>query len=297
MTLGTNKPAPHVSNWDFDTPSTFISDIPSQSLESSQHECHELTSRHERSTLPLPPYGRHAHSRFRDMDEQFNRAFGGEFQPGLYPYKDRKQPNPAPLGLCGMAMCNFLLALVNMGTEGLSSPALLISVGFVYGGLIQILAGMWEMAVGNTFGATALASYGAYWISYAIIHTPGGFHIMDMLQQQEGVGGAMKMLGLYELGWFVFTTLMTLMTTKSTVVFFSLFVALDLTYLFAGLSFLFNDGTGPNKTLLRCDGAFGIITSFLAWYNAYSGIADETNSFFTTPVLHFPWSAEAPLST
>ena len=34
------------------------------------------------------------------------------------------------------------------------------------------------MAVGNTFGATALSSYGGFWIGTAIILTPGGFGIV-----------------------------------------------------------------------------------------------------------------------
>lgn len=33
------------------------------------------------------------------------------------------------------------------------------------------------MAAGNTFGATALGSYGGFWISLAIVLTPGGFNI------------------------------------------------------------------------------------------------------------------------
>lgn len=37
------------------------------------------------------------------------------------------------------------------------------------------------MAVGNTFGATALSSYGGFWISFAIILTPGGFDIVSAL--------------------------------------------------------------------------------------------------------------------
>jgi succinate-acetate transporter protein len=37
------------------------------------------------------------------------------------------------------------------------------------------------MAVGNTFGATALSSYGGFWISFAIILTPGGFNIENTL--------------------------------------------------------------------------------------------------------------------
>ena len=34
------------------------------------------------------------------------------------------------------------------------------------------------MAVGNTFGATALSSYGGFWIAFGIILTPGGFDIV-----------------------------------------------------------------------------------------------------------------------
>ena len=264
--------------------------------ENTANECLALSERRDRSSQILDASNIESlHARFRDLEDQYNRAFGGEFQPGLYPRKDRKRPNPAPLGLCGMAMCNFILALINLGTKGLSSNAIMISVGLIYGGLIQILAGMWEMAIGNTFGATTLTSYGAYWVTYAIILTPGGFQIQDTLVKTEGMAGYMNTLGLYELGWFIFTTIMAFMTAKSTVAFLSLFVALDLTYLFSGLALLFNDGSNASVTLTRLDGAFGITTAFIAWYNAYSGIADDTNSFFTTPVLHFPWSAEAPL--
>ena len=42
-----------------------------------------------------------------------------------------------------------------------------------------------EMAIGNTFGATALSSYGGFWISVAIILTPG-FQIVDSLTSKEG---------------------------------------------------------------------------------------------------------------
>lgn len=34
-----------------------------------------------------------------------------------------------------------------------------------------------EMASGNTFAATALSSYGGFWLAFAIILTPGGFSI------------------------------------------------------------------------------------------------------------------------
>lgn len=71
-------------------------------------------------------------------------AFGGEFQPGTYrQVKDRKFANPAPLGLSAFALTTFVLGLINMGTRGLSTPSLVVGLAFGYGGLVQLLAGMW----------------------------------------------------------------------------------------------------------------------------------------------------------
>ena len=71
-------------------------------------------------------------------------AFGGEFQPGLYKQvKDRKIANPAPLGLCAFALTTFVLGLINMNARGLTEPNLVIGLAYGYGGLVQLLAGMW----------------------------------------------------------------------------------------------------------------------------------------------------------
>jgi hypothetical protein len=71
-------------------------------------------------------------------------AFGGELQPGLYKSTEkRKFANPAPLGLCGFALTTFLLSAINLGPQGLSEPNLVIGAAFAYGGLVQLLAGMW----------------------------------------------------------------------------------------------------------------------------------------------------------
>ena len=70
-------------------------------------------------------------------------AFGGEFQPGLYKgVENRKFANPAPLGLCAFALTTFVLSLINLGT-GVAVPNIVISLAFGYGGLVQLLAGMW----------------------------------------------------------------------------------------------------------------------------------------------------------
>ena len=54
------------------------------------------------------------------------------------------------------------------------------------------------MAVGNTFGATALSSYGGFWLSFAIILTPGGFEIESTLVEYEtGPWNFYDSFGLY----------------------------------------------------------------------------------------------------
>lgn len=52
------------------------------------------------------------------------------------------------------------------------------------------------MAVGNTFGATALSSYGGFWIGTAIILTPGGFEIISTLEA-NGDAPFLNSFGLY----------------------------------------------------------------------------------------------------
>lgn len=46
----------------------------------------------------------------------------------------------------------------------------------------------------------------------------------------------------------------------------------------------------PHPTLVKAGGGFGVIVAFIAWYNAFAGILEPSNSFFVVPVAHFPWS-------
>lgn len=74
--------------------------------------------------------------------------FGGEFQPGLYKsVEGRKFANPAPLGLCAFALTTFVLSAINMGTLDIASPNIVVGLAFGYGGLVQLLAGMWYVTV------------------------------------------------------------------------------------------------------------------------------------------------------
>ncbi|BDD56250.1 hypothetical protein MAP00_001724 [Monascus purpureus] len=224
--------------------------------------------------------------------ETYLPAFGGEFQPGLYKsVESRKIANPAPLGLSAFALSVFVLSAINMQVRNIKEPNIVVGLAFAYGGLVQLAAGMWEMAIGNTFGATALSSYGGFWMSLGIILTPGGFRIHEQLTEKDPSMFA-NSFGLFLIGWFIFTTILLFCTLRSTVVFFSLFFFVDITLLLLAIGYLHHDIQGnPNTKVIKAGGFFGLFTSFIAWYNVLAGIADTSNSFFIIPVLHFPWSA------
>ncbi|OTA24154.1 hypothetical protein BTJ68_12613 [Hortaea werneckii EXF-2000] len=130
-----------------------------------------------------PDYGgnplAHIHSNNSDGTQSLRLpAFAGGLQPGLYKPPPFKFGNPVPLGLSGFALTTFLLSMINLNTRNLGGQSsMVMAPAYAYGGFVQLLAGMWEIVLGNVFGGTALSTYGGFWISLGIILTPGGFRI------------------------------------------------------------------------------------------------------------------------
>ncbi|KAL7901838.1 GPR1/FUN34/yaaH family domain-containing protein [Trichoderma sp. SZMC 28014] len=252
----------------------------------------------QQSVNPQTPsrhgFAHHQHGDFSEMTVgQYAQAFGGALQPGAWrPYEHRKLANPAPLGLSAFALTTFVLSCVNMHARGVAAPNIVVPLALGYGGLVQLLAGMWEIAAGNTFGATALASYGGFWISYGILLTPE-WGITD--PNGPYAGNVASVLGFFLTGWFIFTTVILLCTLRSTLAFFLLFFTLDLAFLFLACEQYAADlgNMTASLALQKTGGLFGFLAAFLAWYNALAGIQDSSNSFFQVPVIHFPWSEAA----
>ena len=103
------------------------------------------TSSHDHAKQRKPyDYGGNPLAHINTGDSVRLPAFGGEFQPGSYKSQEgRKFANPAPLGLCGFALTTFVLGLINVGARGLTEPNIVVGAAFAYGGLCQLLAGMW----------------------------------------------------------------------------------------------------------------------------------------------------------
>src|SRR5213083_1734547 len=74
--------------------------------------------------------------------------------------------DPGPLGLAAFALTTFVLSMFNADLVGRSSESVVLGLALAYGGIAQFAAGMWEFRTGNTFGAVAFTSFGAFWISF-----------------------------------------------------------------------------------------------------------------------------------
>lgn len=139
------------------------------------------------------------------------------------------------------------------------------------------------MAVGNTFGATALSSYGGFWIAYGILLTPNWNILGEGGPYDTAATKAVdphmsnSAVGVFLTGWFIFTTILLLLTLRSTVMFFLLFFCLDLCFLMLACGdYATNNGAVTSARLLtKAGGGFGMAAAFLAWYNAFAGIADS----------------------
>lgn len=187
-----------------------------------------------------------------------------------------KLANPSPLGLCAFALTTFVLSCINVNARGVYVPHIAVPLALGYGGLVQLLAGMWEMAVGNTLGATALSSYGGFWLAYGILLTPS-FGVLGPGGAYDDAAIENSALGIFLAGWFVFSVVLTLLTLRSNLALFSMFFALDMTFLMLAVAeFERSDGSYETATAMtRAGGAFGLATAFLAWYNAFAGLVDE----------------------
>lgn len=165
--------------------------------------------------------------------------------------------DPAPLGLAAFALTTFLLSAKNAGwTDGGNAW---LGFAFAYGGLAQLLAGMWEFRNRNVFGATAFSTYGSFWIGL-------GLYVQLV---EGGSPNALNDLGFILLAFAIFNTYMLLWSSRVNVAVFLVFLTLEITeiVLFAGF---FSD----SETIIKVGGMIGILTAIVAWYTSAAGVVN-----------------------
>jgi len=184
--------------------------------------------------------------------------------------------DPAPLGLAGFAMTTMMLSCYNAGFILTGSGAVL-GLALAYGGIAQFAAGMWEFVRGNTFGAVAFSSYGAFWISF--------WWLLNHLPKESEVAGRdlTHGIGLYLLVWGIFTAYMFIGSMRVSGAVMAVFALLALTFFALAIgAFVEKTGATSPGGWTKLGGWLGIVTALAAWYASFAAV---TNSTFKRVVL------------
>ncbi len=194
--------------------------------------------------------------------------------------------DPGPLGLAAFAGTTFMLSLVNSGLVGTHLVPgggllpMIAALALAYGGIAQLVAGIWEFRTGNTFGAVAFCSFGAFWISFFFVVQSVGKNVPT-----EVFSG----LGLYLWMWGIFTAYMFVASLRTTGAVALVFLLLAITFIILGIgnSSLAGTHSAINGTI-KLGGYFGIATAIVAWYASFAAVLNSTFGRVVMPV--FPLS-------
>ncbi len=180
--------------------------------------------------------------------------------------------DPGPLGLAAFAMTTFVLSMFNADLVSRSGESVTLALALAYGGIAQVLAGMWEFRTGNTFGAVAFTSYGAFWISFWAFDQ---FYASSI--PAADIGHA---VGLYLIAWGVFTTYMFIASLRTTAAIALVFVLLAVTYFVLGIG-----EAHASNSLVKIGGWFGLATAVAAWYASFAAVTNSTFGRIVLPVV------------
>ena len=171
--------------------------------------------------------------------------------------------NPAPLGLAAFALTTFVLSMFNSGLLDGGGEPIVLGLALAYGGVAQVLAGMWEFRTGNTFGATAFTSYGAFWLSY--------WAFVEFFAKSVPEKDAGHAVGLYLIAWGIFTAYMVVASLRTTAAVAIVFALLAVTFLALGIG-----NAGGHTSIVKLGGWLGLVTALAAWYASFAEVTNAT---------------------
>jgi uncharacterized protein len=179
--------------------------------------------------------------------------------------------DPGPLGLGAFAMTTFVLSMYNGNLVNEKGVPVVLGLALVYGGIVQLLAGMWEFRTGNTFGAVAFSSFGAFWLS---------FWALQVLYAKDIGGNVGHSVGLYLWAWAIFTAYMTVAAMRVSGAVLLVFVLLTATFILLAIG-----ATGGDKTVTHWGGYIGLATAAAAWYASFAAVVNSTFGHVILPVI------------
>jgi hypothetical protein len=183
-----------------------------------------------------------------------------------------KPADPGPLGLAGFAMTTFVLSTFNAGLVSKAGEPVVLGLALAYGGIAQFAAGMWEFRTGNTFGAVAFTSYGAFWVSFWALIT---FFAPNIPPEHAAAA-----IGLFLIAWAIFTAYMFVASLRTTGAIALVLLLLTITFLLLGIG-----NAGEHEGMIEVGGWAGLLTAVAAWYASMAAVVNSTFGKTVLPVV------------
>jgi uncharacterized protein len=180
--------------------------------------------------------------------------------------------DPGPLGLAGFALTTFVLSMFNAQLVSSAGEPVVLGLALAYGGIAQLLAGMWEFRTGNTFGAVAFSSYAAFWLSFWALVV---FYVPKIPEADAG-----HAIGLYLWAWAIFTTYMFVASLRTTAAVALVFLLLAVTFVLLGAG-----NSGGHENVIKWGGYIGLATAVAAWYASFAAVINSTFGTTVLPVV------------
>ena len=189
----------------------------------------------------------------------------------LRPGKDKGLATPIPLGLAALATTTFLIGVAII-FQSTSSWAPYVIQALLFGGLIELLAGMWAFAYGDPLAATVFSFLGVFFGWWGLAH-------VSLL----GVHAAASMATSSMATIFLVTAVVTLYLWIAS---FYEFAAFNLVLLFLWIAFgLIGIGTAAAmESLTVLGGIAAIVSGLIAAYASFAELYNATTLRDVIPV-------------
>jgi len=194
----------------------------------------------------------------RTVDESLQ---GGAVRPPL--------ADPGAWAVTAFATTSFMLGRYNAGLLPAGGAMIVVPVAFFFGGLIQIIVGVLEVARGNVFGAVVFGTYGPFWVIFGAIET-----LYSSSIPRADLNSAVS---LFLAMFAVVTVFFVIASLRTDVVLVAVF-----TLILAGLILLSVGAGMPNSSVTKAGGWVTLAFAVLAWYHAAGDVIGYT---FGRPVL------------
>jgi len=185
--------------------------------------------------------------------------------------------NSAPLALAGFATTTFMLSMINANLVNIGTLPVVFGVAFAFGGLAQLIAGVIQLRMGNTFGGMLFTGYGAFWLSLFAI---ANFFLKSVPAAQVG-----HALGLFLYAFGIFTVIMLAASLRTSIAVVTTLFLLGVTFFVLGAgNYTAAVPTPAASALIRTGGWIGLAVAAGAFYLALAELCEASYGRVVLPL-------------